>query len=57
MLYSLLLLYIQVEDYQNILKLDIFFKKFPYFIFCMIFEKTYFSGYILLIAFISWDIG
>ena len=49
MLYSLLLLYIQVEDYQNILKLDIFFKKFPNFIFCMIFEKKYFSGYILLI--------
>ena len=49
MLYSLLLLYIQVEDYQNILKLDIFFKKFPYFIFCMIFEKKYLSGYILLI--------
>ena len=27
MLYSLLLLYIQVEDYQNLLKLDIFLKK------------------------------
>ena len=69
-LYSFFLLYVQIEDYQNILKLrqwslsctsyKAFLKKKKkgfelfYLIFRIVFQAKYFSCYILLMDWISW---